>query len=161
METMSPNTCKTHQTPIHAFQALHSLYPTCFCKLIFYFPVHLEPLVEGALYSTGPVIPKSSYTSESQRELLLCQPINSSVRLALHSFIHGSTMPSTFKKFVFINRPYFQRIVMFTPTQGRKLSSHLSPHPPPTPPHMAYTHSLLHHQHNTYVTLNEPTGTHH
>lgn len=79
METTSPDACKTHQTPVRTFQALHSLYPNCFCKLTFYFTVHLEPLVEGALYSAGPVIPKPSYTSQSQRELLLCQPISPSI----------------------------------------------------------------------------------
>lgn len=159
METTSPDACKTHQTPIRAFQALHSLYPTCFCKLTFYFPVHLEPLVEGALYSTGPVTPKPSYTSESQRELLLYQPINQVSLTFIHTQVYH--VQHFKKKTVFINRPYFQRIVVFTPTLGRKQSSHLSPHPLPTPPHMAYTHSLLRHQHNTYVTLNEPTWTHH
>ena len=88
----------TPQNPQSSFPG--SLRPnlTCFCNLTLYSSFHLEPSVEGALRPPHPEIPKPGYTSESQGELLLHQPVNQSISLALHSFTHGFTMPSTLKK---------------------------------------------------------------
>lgn len=136
METTSPDACKTHQTPIRAFQTLHSLYPTCFCKLTFYIPVHLEPLVEGALYSTSDSqtqlhirISKGAFTLSAHQS---GQPY-------IHSYIGLPCLALLKKLFSLIDLIFRELLCSHQHWEESRVP--ISPHTPCPPRHTWHTHT--------------------